>query len=77
MPPSPTISVGPHIRLHPPQQPDAKLLEHKAIVLTHLHICSRQHESSFFFLFFRAPHPQHIEVTRLRVELELQLPAYA
>ena len=28
---------------------------------------------SFFFL---GPHPQHVEVPRLGIELELQLPAY-
>ena len=29
-----------------------------------------------FFFFFLAPHPRHIEVPRLGVESELQLPAY-
>ena len=28
-------------------------------------------------LFFLGPHPQHMEVPRLGVKLELQLPAYA
>ena len=31
----------------------------------------------FFFLPLLGPHPQHIEVPRLGVESELQLPAYA
>ena len=30
----------------------------------------------FFFFFFLGPHPQHVEVPRLVVESELQLPAY-
>ena len=30
----------------------------------------------FFFFFFLGPHPLHMEVPRLGVELELQLPAY-
>ena len=30
----------------------------------------------FFFFVFLGPHPQHMEVPRLGVELELQLPAY-
>ena len=30
----------------------------------------------FFFFFFLGPHPQHLEVLRLEVKLELQLPAY-
>ena len=30
----------------------------------------------FFFFFFLGPHPLHIEVPRLGVETELQLPAY-
>ena len=30
----------------------------------------------FFFFCFLAPQPQHVEVPRLVVELELQLPAY-
>ena len=29
-----------------------------------------------FFLSFLGPHPQHMEVPRLGVESELQLPAY-
>ena len=34
--------------------------------------------SGFFFFFnFLGPHLQHMEVTRLGVELEPQLPAYA
>ena len=31
---------------------------------------------SFFFFVFLGPHPQHVEVPRLGVKLELQLPAY-
>ena len=31
---------------------------------------------SFFFLVFLGPHPWHMEVPRLGVESELQLPAY-
>ena len=31
----------------------------------------------FIFLSFLGPHLQHIEVPRLGVELELQLPAYS
>ena len=31
----------------------------------------------FFFLVFLGPHLQHMEVPRLGVEVELQLPAYA
>ena len=30
----------------------------------------------FFFLVFLGPHPQHLKVPRLGVELELQPPAY-
>ena len=30
----------------------------------------------FVFSSFLEPHPRHMEVHRLRVELELQLPAY-
>ena len=30
----------------------------------------------FFFFFFLGPHPQHMEVPRLEVQSELQLPAY-
>ena len=30
-----------------------------------------------FFFFFLGPHPRHMEVPRLGVELELQLPNYA
>ena len=30
----------------------------------------------FFFFFFLWPHLQHMEIPRLRVESELQLPAY-
>ena len=30
----------------------------------------------FIYFCFLGPHPQHIEVPRLGVELELQLPAY-
>ena len=30
----------------------------------------------FFFFVFLGPHPQRMEVPRLRVQLELQLPAY-
>ena len=30
-----------------------------------------------FFLFFLGPHPRHMEVPRLGVESELQLPSYA
>ena len=30
----------------------------------------------FFFLVFLGLHPQHMEVPRLGIELELQLPAY-
>jgi len=30
----------------------------------------------FFFLVFLEPHLQHIEVPRLRITSELQLPAY-
>ena len=29
------------------------------------------------FVFFLQPHPQHVEVPRLEVQLDLQLPAYA
>ena len=29
-----------------------------------------------FFFYFLGPHPQHMEVPRLGVESELQLPAY-
>ena len=32
--------------------------------------------SSFFFFFFLGPHPWHLEVPRLEVNSELQLPAY-
>ena len=32
---------------------------------------------SFFFFFFLGPHPRHMEVPRLGVELEVQLPAIA
>ena len=32
---------------------------------------------SFCFGLFLGPHPQHMEVPRLGVKLELQLPAYA
>ena len=32
--------------------------------------------SFWFFFFFLRPHLQHMEVPRLGVELELQLPAY-
>ena len=38
------------------------------------------HTASFFFFFFWSflgPHPQHMEVPRLGVESELQLPTYA
>ena len=31
----------------------------------------------FFFLFFLQPHPRHMDIPRLGVELELQVPAYA
>ena len=31
----------------------------------------------FVFLSFLGPHPRHVEIPRLGVELELQLPAYA
>ena len=31
----------------------------------------------FFFFVFLGPHPWHMEVPRLGVETELQLPAYA
>ena len=31
----------------------------------------------FFFFFFLGPHPWHMEVPRLGVQSELQLPAYA
>ena len=30
---------------------------------------------NFFFFTFLGPHPQHVEVPRLGLELELQLPA--
>ena len=30
----------------------------------------------FFLLFFLGPHPRHMEVPRLGVQSELQLPAY-
>ena len=33
--------------------------------------------SAFFFFFFLGLHPQHKEIPRPGVELELQLPAYA
>ena len=36
-----------------------------------------QHSELFISLCFLGPHPQHMEVPRLRVELELQLLAYA
>ena len=38
----------------------------------------RQSRNSFFFLFFcfLGPHMWHMEVPRIGVELELQLPAY-
>jgi len=39
--------------------------------LTHKHAIS-----FLFFLVFLGPHPQHVDVPRLGVELELQLPAY-
>ena len=32
--------------------------------------------SFFFFLSFPWPHPRHVQVLRLGVKLELQLPAY-
>ena len=32
--------------------------------------------SSSFFFFFSGPHLRHMEVSRLGVESELQLPAY-
>ena len=36
-----------------------------------------KHFTEFFFLFcFLGPHPWHVEVPRLGVESELQLPAY-
>ena len=31
---------------------------------------------AFSFLLFLGPHPWHLEVPKLGVELELQLPAY-
>ena len=33
--------------------------------------------SIFFVIFFLGPHPQHMEVPRLGVKLELHLPTYA
>ena len=37
----------------------------------------RKNESNFFFAFFLGPHLWHMEVSRLGVKTELQLPAYA
>ena len=33
--------------------------------------------NKFFFFCFLGPHPRHMQVSRLGVELELQLPGYA
>ena len=38
--------------------------------------CSGKLANIFFFFFFLGPHPRHVELPRLGVELELQLPAY-
>ena len=35
------------------------------------------HQGNFIHFVFLGPHPQHMEVPRLGVQLELQLPAYA
>ena len=45
------------------------------------YLCDSTHCSLFFsflfiYLFFLGPHPWHMEVCRLEVESELQLPAY-
>ena len=39
--------------------------------------CFRDFSVVFFFLVFLGLYPQHMEVPRLGVESELQLPAYA
>ena len=41
-----------------------------------LHHSSWQHQILYFILFFKGPHPRYMEVPRLRVESELQLPIY-
>ena len=45
-------------------------------VTQYIHILFLSFFLSFFF-FFLGPHPRHMEVPRLGVESELQLPAYA
>ena len=39
-------------------------------------VCECKVRTLFFFSVFLGPHPQHMEVPRLGVELELQPPAY-
>ena len=39
-------------------------------------LCHKGTSLEFFSFFFLGPHPQHMEVPRLEVQLELQLPAY-
>ena len=46
-------------------------------ILTHWDATGTPKSPCFFFLFFLGPHPRHMEVPRLGVELELQLLAYA
>ena len=64
-------SIGTHEILYWPQIIDPKVVP---ILGTH-YITERIF--FFFFFCFLGPHPQHMEVPRLGVELEMQLPAYA
>ena len=41
----------------------------------YLSLIVQNYRPSFFFFLFLGPHPKHIEVPRLRIQLELQLPA--
>ena len=45
-------------------------------VSKYLHICYRLYSQFAFYFIFLGLHPHHVEVPRLGVKLELQLPAY-
>ena len=50
----------------------------KEIQIPYSVLSSTPHVSFFFFfLSFLGPHLQHMEVLRLRIQSELQMPAYA
>ena len=58
-------------RKHNPNPP------HTYLVSTTTLQGSFHHFLFFFFFFFLGPYPRHMEVPRLGVQSELQLPAYA